>query len=498
MINTALLNKFMTIAVVCTQWGDTGKGKFVDLLADWADIVARGTGGANAGHTICYEGKEFVFHLLPSGMLHGKLNIIGSGVAVDPRLVLQEMRAVRSAGVEVHDKLRIALNAILVLPHHVVLDRVREGAKGDGKIGTTGRGMGPAYTDHVARLGLTMNDLLNPDVFVRKLRRNLEEKTRVLKTYNRELVKKAFAGELGAFYSDRTIFDEDAIASVYLKYGRSLEAIITDTDELVRNALGSKRILLEGAQGNLLSVDYGTYPYVTSSDCSVRGLAKGVGIRTQDVGLTLGIVKAPYMTRVGEGPFPTELGGERSAEHCRTATRETELAFQDPSLGDPDEFILGVAIRRIGKEYGATTGRPRRTGWLDLPLVRYSAQYLSGPNVILTKLDVLDGAPSIRICDAYVYRGPNYQRGDRVYRNGDEILVAIPDIEIMRYCEPRYSEHVGWRGPIRAMKTYRELPLELRNIINYVEREANVNVIFLSVGADREETIDHHQPIAWK
>lgn len=492
MIATRLLDGVRTLAVVCTQWGDTGKGKFVDYFADWADIVARGTGGANAGHTIRLGDREYVFHLLPSGMLHDALNVIGSGVAVEPRTLLKELTTLRQEGIS-PDKLRVSLNARLVLPQHVAMDRVRESAQGGGRIGTTGRGMGPCYRDHVDRVGLAVNDLLNPDTFIRKLRRNLEEKVRLLRTYDPELVRLVMREDFlegGIFYHSQEVFDADAIAERYFGYAAELQEFVTDTDAILRQAVGKQRILLEGAQGNLLSVDHGTYPYVTSSDSSLQGLAKGVGLSERDVDLALGIVKAFYMTRVGEGPFPTELGGELSAVHCRTATREAEAAsYPGASVNDSDDFVRGIAIRQVGNEYGATTTRARRTGWLDLPLLRYSAGQLTGPNVILSKLDVLDGAESFKICVEYEYTGPDYVRGDHVFRTGHVLRTAVPDLEVMRHCRPCYAEFPGWDGPIREIREFDKLPPELRQAVRFVERETGVNVTLLSVGSDREETI---------
>lgn len=494
-ISSRLLNGVKTLGIVCNQWGDTGKGKFVDYFAaEWADIVARGTGGANAGHTIRVGDFSYAFHLVPSGMLHDKLNIIGSGVAVEPGTVLEELAALEQAKVS-PDKLRISLNAHLVLPQHVVLDRVREAGNKDGAIGTTGRGMGPVFADHVARVGLVMNDLLNPDIFLRKLRQNLEEKVRILRTYDPEIVRQVMHQKIlgdGMFYypGDSNIFDVDAIAERYLAYGKMLRPFVADTDAILREALGKKRILLEGAQGNLLSVDYGTYPYVTSSDCSIQGLAKGVGIRERDVDLVLAIVKAFYMTRVGEGPFPTELGGEASARGCRNSTRALEAErYPNASLNDPNELVRGVAIRQVGQEYGATTGRPRRTGWLDLPLLRYSCAVTGSSNIILTKLDVMDGMEMFKVCAAYEYRGPDYIRGDRTFRTGDRLEVAVPDLEVMKHCVPRYVEFSGWKGPIRRARTLDELPRDLRGAITYLEAWAGVNVTLISVGPDREETI---------
>jgi adenylosuccinate synthase len=500
-VNAEAIKKFIgnatTVAVVCNQWGDTGKGKFVDLLSEWADVVARGTGGANAGHTIRLGERQYIFHLIPSGILRdaaGKVSVIGSGTAFDPRAACEELEMLDAAGLS-YSNLFIAQNAKLVLPQHIVLDRVRESDAKGGKIGTTGRGIGPVYADHYARTGLFVNDMLNPEVFARKLARNLREKRFILKNYAPEVVRRVCehpqAGG-GAFWNKETIFDEAAITKAYLAYGARLRRMIADTDALVRDARNQgKRILLEGAQGNLLSVDIGTYPYVTSSDCSVRALAQGAGLRERDVDLPLGIVKAFYMTRVGEGPFPTEIGGARSNKWCNTSgvTKVTEAEqFPAADVNSSDEFTQGVGIRRAGTEYGATTGRPRRVGWLDLPLLRYSAQY-TGQEAILTKLDVLDACREIKICTSYEYRGPDYAWGAETIRAGKKLEVAIPNLEVMAHCVPAYKTFPGWCTPIRTMRSHRELPKALLDIIRFVEKEADIHVRAISVGPEREETI---------
>ncbi len=500
-MNGDLIKKFVgnatTVAVVCNQWGDTGKGKFVDLLSEWADVIARGTGGANAGHTIRVGEQQYIFHLIPSGILHdvqGKINIIGSGTAFDPRVACEELDILDKAGIS-HSRLFIAHNARLVLPQHIVLDRVRESDAAERKIGTTGRGIGPVYVDHYARIGLFANDMLNPEVFARKLARNLRDKRIILKNYDPETVRRVMEHEhagSGKFWNKETIFDEAAITKAYLAYGARLRSMIADTDTLVRTMREQgKHILLEGAQGNLLSIDVGTYPYVTASDCSVRALAQGVGIRERDVDLPLGIVKAFYMTRVGSGPFPTEVGGTKSAEWCNTSgvTKATEAEqFPDVSVNDADSFRQGVGIRRAGHEYGATTGRPRRVGWLDVPLLRYSARY-TGQEVILTKLDVLDECKEIKICTAYEYQGPDYEWGSETLRAGKKLEVAIPNLEVMARCAPLYETFPGWCTPITAMRSRRELPKQLMDIIRFVEKKADVHVRAISVGPDREETI---------
>lgn len=482
------LANIRTLAIVCTQWGDTGKGKFVDYFAEWADIIARGTGGANAGHTIVLNGQQYIFHLVPSGILYdnqGKVNIIGSGTVIDPGVILQELAILQSSGLP-FNHLRISRNAKLVLPQHIVMDRVRE-CTADGKIGTTGRGIGPAYTDHYDRLALTVNDLLNPDSFVAKLRRNLRDKVQFLRTIDPETIREIMQHEhlcSGTFYDAHDIFNEGAIVAYYRAYGDTLRPMICDTDALLRAAVGKQNILLEGAQGHLLSIDYGTYPFVTSSDCSIQGLAKGVGLSEKQVDLTLGILKAFFMTRVGEGPFPTECGGMASATWCGTkgVNRTLELEkFGSISVNDPDPFRQGIGIRMAGHEYGATTGRPRRTGWLDLPLLRYAVQ-TGIQGLILTKLDSLDGCEVIKLCTAYEYQGPDYQLGERTLRRGDCIDVAVPHSDVLQHCQPIYREFPDWLAAA-------EQPHELMTVIKYLEVEVGKPAVILSVGPDRDQTI---------
>lgn len=494
MVMPRFLNGVNTLAVVCTQWGDTGKGKLVDFFAGWADIIARGTGGANAGHTIKLGEKTHVFHLVPSGILRdgdGKTNVIGNGVAFDPRVFMEELDILKREDVSFH-RLYVAHNARLVLPQHILMDRLRE--SGDGRIGTTGRGIGPTYVDHYARVGLTANDMLNVDCFAKKLRSNLTEKRRVLAHADPELVQQIMQHKHlggGTFWHQTLFVDEDAVIERYQCYGRRLREMIRDTDQLMNDAIGKKRILLEGAQGNLLSVDYGTYPYVTSSDCSVQGLARGVGILERRVGLALGIVKAFYMTRVGGGPFPTELGGFISERWCNDPSTTAEVEAErhpEASVNSGEPFLQGIGIRRAGGEYGATTKRPRRVGWLDLPLLRYSKR-LTGPNAVLTKLDVLDQCETIKICNRYSYQGPDYAVGERRLRKGCVIETAIPDNHVMRYCAPDYGTFDGWHEDIRRTRTFAALPKRLKDIIRYVAGEAGLNIMMLSVGPDREETI---------
>ena len=485
-----------TVAIVDAQWGDTGKGKMVDLFAEWADIIARGTGGANAGHTVVVGNDSYTLHLIPSGILRDKegvINIIGNGVAVDPRIVLEEIDLLASLGCTT-DNLKIARNAHLVLPQHLVLDRIAEALAGGGKIGTTGRGIGPLYTDHVARRGLQVSDMLNPAIMKAKLERNLTDKVAYLKTLERGVVKAVLDHEhleSGHYWSESEVLDVDAIIERYGEYARKLRPHIADTDTLLRDALGKKKILLEGAQGVLLSVDHGFRPYVTSSDASVAGLAKGVGIHEEDIDRTLSIVKAFYMTRVGEGGFPTELGGTRSAEACGApgASREKELAeYPEANVNSTDEYEQGIGIRLAGGEYGATTARPRRTGWLDLPLLRYAMRY-SSKEFILTKLDVLDAAREIKICTHYTYEGPEYDLGDQTLKTGDVLEVAIADEAILAHCKPAYQTFPGWQIETGGLKDASELPAEMRTIIDFVEKETGGSVVIASVGSDRTATM---------
>lgn len=490
------LRTALTIAITDFQWGDGGKGKFVDLFADWADIIARGTGGANAGHTICFNGQTIILNLIPSGILRdsdGKLNIIGNGVAVDPRIVCSELASLRAKGLS-YNHLLIAQNAKLVLPQHLVMDRVRETIAGKRKIGTTGRGIGPVYMDHVARTGLILNDILNPDSFVHKLRKNLEEKVLLLRTVDPEVIKKIMQHEhleSGIYHDSYAIFNIDAIVERYRKYALELREMICDTDALLRGTLGKLRILLEGSQGTLLSVDWGIQPYVTSSDCSLAGLAKGAGLRERDVDLAFGIAKAPYMTRVGEGVFPTEFGGKASAEWCGTSgvTAKTEQEkYPGASVNSSDPLEQGVGIRIAGREYGATTGRPRRTGWLDLPLLRYAMQFADS-DLILTKIDVLDRCEEIRLCVAHRYVGPAFNLGRLTIERGMVLDTAIPITEVLEYIEPVYESLPGWMCDTSGIRTWNAVPEKLEAIISVIEQKTGAKVAAVSVGPDREQTI---------
>ncbi len=490
----AMFDNLLTVAVTCLQFGDTGKGKIVDLLGSWAKIIVRGTGGANAGHTIRLGKSEYIFHLIPSGILHdadGKINIIGNGTVIDPRILCEEIAFLQQQGLPCNH-LMLALNANLTLPTQVARDRVGEGEAGAGKIGTTGRGIGPTYGDHVIRIGLKINDLLNPDILFAKVKANVAFSVRVLASYDPEMVKailrQAYLGG-GMFYHPEKMFDVDAIVRKYLEYGKILAPFIRDTDAFVRQNVGKCRMLFEGAQGTLLSVKHGTSPFVTSSDCTVNGLAEGAGLNRSHIQLALGIIKGFYETRVGEGPFPTEFGGDASAVWCSSANRELEKEkFAGATVNDKNELNRGVALRVAGNEYGATTKRPRRTGRLDLPLLRHAL--LSGSNdIVLTKLDVLNDCDEIQICDSYVYMGQPYRYGDRTISLGDNLEVAIPAAEVLWHCRPLYQTFPGWKRSLGGINAYGDLPGELIDILTFVMLRTGINPRIISTGADREETI---------
>jgi adenylosuccinate synthase len=508
-----LVKDVKTLGVVCNQWGDTGKGKFVDYFAKhWADIVARGTGGANAGHTIKIGDKVYVFHLIPSSIAAAArlVNVIGRGVAFDPRVCLEELDVLDMEGID-YNNLMISRDAKLVLPVHPLLDRLRESNSKKGKIGTTGRGIGPTFSDHVIRVGLSLMDVLNKDYFVKELRRNMEYHYTRLRSYSLRDVNEVLEHEHflnGTFKyrpsnplskmlnffnisGGRKIFNEEAIVQTYCEdYRERLESLIRDTDTFMRKNYNVKNILLEGAQGALLDVDFGTRPFVTSSNPIAHGLMQGVGLPGKNADLILGIVKAFYMTRVGNGPFPTELGGNESEIWCDEHTRDYEDEYySNASVNDLDELIQGIAIRRAGDEYGATTKRPRRVGWLDLPLLRHSVA-LNGNDLVLTKLDVLDGCDSIKVCSHYVYEGPKfYLEGGRSINKGDELNIAVPYSEVLKYCKPVYKEFEGWREKTSDITSYNDMPNELKKAIVYVERETATNVRIASVGPEREQTL---------
>lgn len=492
-LNLNMLDKKQVISVVCNQWGDTGKGKFVDLFSDWADIIVRGTGGANAGHTICVDGKKLITHLIPSGILYdnqGKTTVLGSGVALDPKVLIDEINLVKKNNGTV-DNLKISHNAKLVLPMHILMDKISAAAK---DIGSTGRGISFLYSDFYLKVGLTINDIYNEDVFRKKLEKNMEFKKNYLESFSKEQIKNVMNSEAlgnGIYYDENNIININAVIKKYKEYSEILKPYITDTRQLLREAIDSKKkILLEGAQGILLSIDYGTTRYQTSSDCSIEGLAKGCDLKQENVGLTFGIVKAFYMTRVGNGPFPTEIGGKESEKYCASGfTKQTEKdANPNSNINDSDELKQSIAIRIAGDEYGATTGRTRRVGWLDLVALKY-AKEINGKDVILTKVDVLDDCERIKLCVGYEYTGEDVFYAGQEIKKGDRLDYFIPYSEILYNCKPIYKVFKGWKTKISNLTKFDELPTELQKIIKYIERFAKVKVKIVSVGPDRTQTI---------
>ncbi len=485
-----ILKDIKTLAIVCLQWGDTGKGKIVDLFAQYFDIIIRGQGGDNAGHTVVVDKEKLIFHLIPSGILHdkdGKINALGPGVVFNPRTFCKELDMLEEKKLS-YNNLMVSLNAKLILPQHLVLDRISEDGLGSLSIGSTGRGIAPAYGDHYLRKGLIVNDLLNKNLFVKKLKGNLQEKIRFLKTYDIKVIKKVMSHEHllnGSYFNPKNIFDIDAIVEQYIKYGDRLKELIRDTCSVIRESVNVKKILLEGAQGNLLSIDYGTYPYVSSSDCSTKGLIKGAGLHEKEVGLIIGIIKGFYETRVGNGSFPTEFGGSASEEWCKTKTRkDEEKLYLYLSVNTTDEFEKGIAIREAGSEYGATTGRPRRTGRLDIPLLRRALLTSLSNDLALTKLDVLNNCKEIEICTHYIYNGPDYNLGNKILREGDPIYTAILEDCVLKHCKPIYKIFSGWECDLSE-----GFLDNFNNILDYLKKKLNVNLKIISIGADRNETV---------
>jgi adenylosuccinate synthase len=415
------------LAVLGAQWGDEGKGKIVDLLTPRFSIVARYQGGHNAGHTVYVNGRKFVLHLIPSGILHdGVTCLIGNGVVVDPTALFAEVDELAGLGVEVDGRLLVSDRAHVILPYHRELDVLSEARRGERRIGTTSRGIGPAYEDKIARRGIRVCDLLNPSVLEEGVRENVKARNRVIKD---------------------TTLDWRQVYDQCLAHGQRLAPWVVDASVYLNRAIGDGRsVMFEGAQGTLLDIDHGTYPFVTSSNASVGGVSTGLGVPPRAVGVVLGVVKA-YTTRVGEGPLPTELTGE-----------------------------LGNRLRESGQEYGASTGRPRRCGWFDAVAVRFAARVNGLDHLALTKLDVLDGLPSISICVGYTCGGAT--------------LTEFPaDLTRLAGCEPVYQEMPGWSTPTRGATSYDALPSEARAYIARLEEVTGVPASIVSTGSDRSETI---------
>lgn len=415
--------------VVGAQWGDEGKGKIVDMLAEHVDIVARYQGGANAGHTVCIGDKEYVLHLIPSGIFHPHITcVIGNGVVIDPTALLQEIAQLESAGINIKGRLLISHNAHLIMPYHKLLDTIRE--QGAAKIGTTGRGIGPAYIDKFMRIGIKIVDLLDRDVLARKLKANIDEKNQILtKVY----------GE--------TKIDVDMLINEYQEFDKKIDEYVTDTALYLNHALKQhKRVIAEGAQGALLDVDHGTYPFVTSSNPTSGGACTGLGIPPTAVDSIVGIVKA-YCTRVGNGPFPTELL-DGTGEH----------------------------LRSIGQEYGATTGRPRRCGWFDAVAMRYSAMINGIERIAITKLDVLDQFDEIRVCIGYEY-------------GGKQLKTFPTDVKSLTHITAVYESFEGWKVSLAGSKSYGDLPANARRYVESLAHLCGTSIWIVSVGPRRDQTV---------
>lgn len=421
-----------SVVVVGAQWGDEGKGKVIDLLTEFSDIVVRFQGGNNAGHTLVVGGEKFVFHLIPSGILHEtKRCVIGNGVVIAPEVLIDEIDALRKRGYFGSDsQLLISEEAHLIMPYHKRLDLARERHYGRNRIGTTGQGIGPAYEDKVGRCGIRVVDLLDERIFERKLETNLSQKNFILTQFFHEepCSKEEILKDYGAFRS-------------------RLEPFVTNTSVFLGEAMDrGQKILFEGAQGCLLDVDHGTYPYVTSSNTVAGSACAGVGIGPTCIDYVLGVSKA-YTTRVGEGPFPTELKDD-----------------------------IGEKIRERGGEYGATTGRPRRCGWFDAVILNHAVRLNGVGGLVITKLDVLDKVERIKICTGYQYHG--------------SVLRVVPaNIEVLKDCEPVYEECDGWLEDTGEARSFSDLPEKAQHYIKRLEDLTRTNVVVISVGSDREETI---------
>lgn len=430
-------NSMANVVVIGTQWGDEGKGKIVDLLTEKADYVVRFQGGNNAGHTLVVNGKQFIFHLIPSGILHpGKVCMIGNGLVVDPAVLIQEMDNLEAHGIAVTPQnFIISRYAHVIMPYHRALDHAREAKKGNTRIGTTGRGIGPCYEDKVARCGIRVHDLLDRKTLVEKLERNLEEKNFLLKN---------FFGE--------SPLDPQAIADEYHGYGEKLAPFAENVSEILQRVdREGRNILFEGAQGTHLDIDHGTYPYVTSSNTVAGNACSGSGIGPSRIDKVIGVVKA-YTTRVGGGPFPSELLDE-----------------------------TGAYIQKTGGEFGATTGRPRRCGWLDMVVVNSSIRLNGLSQLAITKLDVLTGIPRLKI-------SVGYQCGPK------ELHTIPPELDALEACRPITEELPGWEESLRNVRSFADLPQNAKRYLKAIEDLAGIPLGIVSVGPGRDETIILRHP----
>ncbi|MBZ5752307.1 MULTISPECIES: adenylosuccinate synthase [Metabacillus] len=418
-----------SVVVVGTQWGDEGKGKITDFLSENAEVIARYQGGNNAGHTIKFGGETYKLHLIPSGIFYkDKISVIGNGMVVDPKALIKELAYLHERGVTT-DNLRISNRAHVILPYHLKLDEVEEERKGANKIGTTKKGIGPAYMDKAARVGIRISDLLERDVFEEKLVRALEEKNRLLEKFY----------EVEGFTVEE-ILDE------YYEYGQQFKHYVTDTSVVLNDALDEgRRVLFEGAQGVMLDIDQGTYPFVTSSNPVAGGVTIGSGVGPTKINHVVGVSKA-YTTRVGDGPFPTELLNE-----------------------------IGDQIREVGREYGTTTGRPRRVGWFDSVVVRHARRVSGLTDLSLNSIDVLTGIETLKICVAYNHKGKT-------------INEYPASLKILAECEPVYEELPGWKEDITSVRNLSELPENARHYIERISQLTGIPLSIFSVGPDRTQT----------
>ncbi|MFH1798540.1 MAG: adenylosuccinate synthase [Candidatus Omnitrophota bacterium] len=421
--------------LVGTQWGDEGKGKVIDLLSSDVQYIVRYQGGNNAGHTVVIDDNKYVLHLIPSGILHqGKICVIGHGVVIDPKALIEEIELLESKGVIINGRLKVSDKAHVIFPYHRKIDEFRDERRREGKIGTTKKGIGPCYADKVSRVGIRIADLFDKEYFLARLKDNVKEKNALL-------------SDLEDFEG----FSEEGIFQEYMEYAEFLRKFVCDTTVLLNSALKKgESILFEGAQGTFLDVDYGTYPYVTSSNATAGGACVGGGIGPSRINRVLGVVKA-YTTRVGEGPFPTEFG---------------------PCLMEK--------IREKGGEFGATTGRARRCGWFDSVLVKNSVSINGIDKVVITKLDVLDDLETIKICVSYRYKG-------KIYDN-------IPgEPGFLDKCEPVYEEHPGWKRDISKITTYEDLPLAARDYLERIKELIGTDIMMISVGKSRKQTLAYKE-----
>ena len=484
------------IGICGAAWGDEGKGKFTDEFAGFADVVIRAQGGCNAGHTVIIENTILKLHHIPSGIANKNvLNIIGNGVVVDPQILIEkELKQLKNSGITDYN-LKICGSAHVIMPWHRILDRAREVSLDKEKIGTTAKGIGPCYSDKIMRCGIRVNDLLNPDILKKKIETNIIEKEKMIFGLY-AIPEKTFCEwmQLDDQHSGSWLlngkFNPQAIFDTYSQWAKILKPMIADTNQLIRAAISSgKKILLEGAQGLLLDIDHGTFPFVTSSNCCAGGFSTGAGLPPQSINRIYNVMSA-YMTRVGSGPFPTELGTEEQTSTEHASQRMDLETCKKLAKTAKDDYTLGKIIRHIAGEFGTTTGRPRRTGWFDAVACRQAIE-INGPDVIISKLDVLDCMPILRICTAYKYTGPEIEYNGIWLKTG-EILERFPsEAHILKNCKiGKYEEYNGWQTDITNAKSYAELPELAKIYLTGIEKILNAKIRLVSVGPKRNQTLE--------